>query len=250
MRRHSSTPLSVTVPVFLACGLAFLLSVLMWRSYFERAPVAPPAKAQPVYVPVMQSAAPVDAAVRTVRIDAMGEAAGSGSPVAKVGDRVAFLTAAHVIDGEDGLSVLTLDGQRFDVIHAEQCPGFDAAIVWARMPDARPLTLRYETPAFGEEVYASGWADGVALVLSHGYVCGRVRNLDPWTGSLTFTAPVFLGNSGGPIFDPQGRVVGVTRMMFFAWDKEHGTRVPYLCGMVPVGDFEKWLAEALTRIPQ
>ncbi|MEZ5934693.1 MAG: serine protease [Alphaproteobacteria bacterium] len=128
---------------------------------------------------------------------------GSGLIVGK--DRV--LTAFHVVQGE-ALDVRFFSGQAKagHVIWSDS--DRDLALVDVDVPEGHPVAhLSCDKPAPGQHVIAVGHPIQSQWVMMGGYlppgglVAGRYV-------SLGF--PVGLGTSGGPVFDEQGEVVGIT----------------------------------------
>lgn len=72
------------------------------------------------------------------------------------------------------------------------------------------LQLRQSRPIPGERIRVEGYPLGVGLTDASGRVVG-FRQI-PYHGALSFEidAPTFSGNSGGPVLDESGQVVGVS----------------------------------------
>lgn len=130
---------------------------------------------------------------------------GHGSGLIVGSNRV--LTAYHVVQG-DGLDVRFFSGQvnTGDVVWSD--PERDLAIVDVAIPEGHPtVMLSCVPPHPGQHVMSVGHPIQSQWVLVGGYlpnsglVAGRYI-------SLGF--PVGLGTSGGPVFDDQGEVVGIT----------------------------------------
>jgi serine protease Do len=131
---------------------------------------------------------------------------GSGTFVSPDG---LVLTAAHVVTGGN-VKVRTAAGSmvRAQVVRINQ--RHDVAFLYAPLlGDAPCLPLRLDPPAMADEIYAIGSpaSKELAFSLTRGIVSG-VREID---GSryLQTDASVSPGNSGGPMLDTQGRVIGV-----------------------------------------
>ncbi len=117
------------------------------------------------------------------------------------------LTAYHVVQGDD-LDVRFFDGQAIpgEVLWSD--PERDLAIVGVPIPAGHPTArLSCKQPNPGQHVMSVGHPIQSQWVLVGGYlpnsglVAGRYM-------SLGF--PVGLGTSGGPVFNEQGQVVGIT----------------------------------------
>ena len=117
------------------------------------------------------------------------------------------LTAYHVVQG-DALDIRFFSGEAKagSVIWSDA--ERDLALVDVTVPDGHPQAfLSCDKPRAGQHVMAVGhpiqsqWVLVGGYLPSNGLVAGRYV-------SLGF--PVGLGTSGGPVFDEQGQVVGIT----------------------------------------
>ncbi|VVM05309.1 Periplasmic pH-dependent serine endoprotease DegQ [Methylacidimicrobium cyclopophantes] len=72
------------------------------------------------------------------------------------------------------------------------------------------LPLRKSPPVPGEPIRIEGYPLGIGPTTSSGKVVGFRQR--PYQGSRSFEvdAPIFVGNSGGPVLDDRGQVVGVS----------------------------------------
>jgi S1-C subfamily serine protease len=128
-----------------------------------------------------------------------------------------ILTNNHVIDGAQDIKVTLVDERRFRAVLVGSDPVTDLAVVRI---DARDLpTLAFADSsrvAVGETVIAIGsplWIEGGPTVTA-GVVSGVGRSMEepglPILHNLIQTdAAINAGNSGGPLLDLSGRVVGI-----------------------------------------
>lgn len=141
---------------------------------------------------------------------------GSGSGFVYASDGV-IVTNHHVVDGANRLEVRLQDGSRY----AAELLGSDAATDLAvlRLEDARDLpTLSLgDSTALevGDWVVAIGNPMGLDHSASVGILSGRGRGslglyADSYIDFLQTDADIAPGSSGGPLFDLQGNVVGIT----------------------------------------
>jgi len=138
-------------------------------------------------------------------------AQGSGFFVSKDG---LILTNYHVIaEGSSAIVKLpdgayyVVDGVRaFDKVR-------DIAVIKARGHNFRTLTLgSSERVQVGEEVVAIGNPLSLESTVSNGIVSG-IRTDEQLGGRfLQITAPISPGSSGGPLFNMDGQVIGITTM--------------------------------------
>ena len=128
-----------------------------------------------------------------------------------------LLTNAHVVDGATNVTVTTSDGKN----HPAKVLGVDAAddIAVVKITDATnltPATLGASSKAIvGEPVVAVGNALGLdgAPSVTTGIVSALNRSLDDETSSLhgliQTDAAINHGNSGGPLLNARGEVIGI-----------------------------------------
>ncbi|MCU4717232.1 S1C family serine protease [Halapricum hydrolyticum] len=129
-----------------------------------------------------------------------------------------LVTNEHVTRGATEVFVRFRTGDwRPARVHAEDVYSDLAVLVPEDLPESSSaLPLRKQDPPIGEEVLAIGNPFGFSGSVSSGIVSGLDRSL-PAAGGSQFSipdaiqtdAPVNPGNSGGPLVDLQGSVVGV-----------------------------------------
>jgi S1-C subfamily serine protease len=154
---------------------------------------------------------------------------GQGSGVVLAQDGF-VLTNAHVAQGGGPLRV-RLSGSRIvrgEVVGADERT--DLAVVRAEAGDLAPLGLADRRLRVGEVVLAIGNPLGFERSVSLGVVSALHRNLGAprgvvLEGLVQTDAAVNPGNSGGPLLDAQGAVVGVTTAML-PWARGIGFAVP------------------------
>jgi len=121
------------------------------------------------------------------------------------------LTAAHVLDGAQSVRIRTQRGQSFDeVTRVAHDRAHDLALLQVQATEALPtVTLlgQGETVAVGSPAIAIGSPMGLEYTVTEGIIGGR-RTMHG-TDFLQTQAPLAPGSSGGPLFDQQGRVIGI-----------------------------------------
>jgi TPR repeat protein len=135
-------------------------------------------------------------------------AAGNGTAFFVSADGHA-LTNHHVVRNCTRLST-TEFGNATVVFQDESA---DLAIVRTEKPPASWARFRSAAPRLGETVYAFGFPLYGRLATSGNFTAGVISSLAGAGNNaarIQITAQIQPGNSGGPVLDEQGRVVGVT----------------------------------------
>jgi S1-C subfamily serine protease len=138
---------------------------------------------------------------------------GSGSGVV-VSDAGHILTADHVIEGCRSLRVIQVGATQIAAEVVGRDPRNDLALLKATSPLPNAVALRMEALRNGEAVVAYGYPLGGLLastgIVTFGNVSALVGLRDD-SRMLQISAPVQPGNSGGPLLDMGGRLVGVVQ---------------------------------------
>jgi serine protease Do len=133
-------------------------------------------------------------------------------------DEAGFIvTNNHVIDGADSVMVRLSDGREFDA----EIVGYDEQTDLALLKiDARNLSAstmgNSDSTRVGDWVVAIGNPFGLGGTATAGIVSARSRDIrsGPYDDYLQIDAPINRGNSGGPVFNIDGEVVGVNTAIF------------------------------------
>lgn len=123
------------------------------------------------------------------------------------------VTNRHVIDGAEIVSVQFRDHRVFHTTEWIEHPDADLALLWLDGDNLPIAPLRQgSSPPAGSEVLVVGNPLGFAqtvtkgTIQSYGHIVGAHRALIP---TIVIAATVHSGSSGSPVFDAQGRVVGI-----------------------------------------
>lgn len=179
-----------------------------------------PAEGRAVYAAIAPS-------LVVVRTGAPGAATGGLGAGVIANAKGEVLTAHHVVAGGEPITLTWADGttSRAHVRLAQ--PERDLAVL---IPDSPPEVIVPATLASGvrtgDRVYAVGHPLGLAGSLSAGVVSATGRTLAAKDGVtlsdlIQFDAAVNPGNSGGPLLDRGGRVVGVVTALANPSDQPH-----------------------------
>ncbi len=123
------------------------------------------------------------------------------------------VTNNHVIEAADAIEVILQNGRRFDATVVGRDPATDIAVL--RIQTRTPLPYvnmgDSDSARVGDIVLAIGNPFGLGGSLSVGVVSARNRNIDAgrYDDFIQTDAAINRGNSGGPLFDLNGEVIGV-----------------------------------------
>jgi putative serine protease PepD len=143
-----------------------------------------------------------------------GGATGSGFVIDKQGH---IVTNQHVVAGGGAVSVEFSDGSEVDAEIVGTDPSTDIAVLDVNRPPAELTALSFTSEGsleVGEPVVAIGSPFGLAGTLTTGVISALGREIESPNGftienAVQTDAALNNGNSGGPVLDLQGRVVGV-----------------------------------------
>jgi S1-C subfamily serine protease len=171
-----------------------------------------------------------------------GEGAGSGFVVAPDGFVV---TNDHVVERARSVAVVFTDGRELEARIVGTDPATDLALL--RVPDGglSPVAIgRSELLRVGQMAIAIGNPLGFQSTVSAGVISALGRNLRSRSGRLienVIQTDVALnpGNSGGPLVDSRGRVIGVNTAMI--------RMAQGLCFAIPSATMTWVVGELMTR---
>lgn len=143
-----------------------------------------------------------------------GQGVGTGIMIDRDGN---ILTNYHVIEGAQSVTVDLTDGTQAPATVVGTDPGNDLAVVRAQLPSDKisPALLGdSDGVRVGEPVFAIGNPFGLAFTVTSGIISGRERERSavdgrPIRNVIQTDAAVNPGNSGGPLFNARGEVVGI-----------------------------------------
>ncbi len=127
----------------------------------------------------------------------------------------AVLTALHVVDGATQIQVDFADGTRAAAQVTASQPEHDIAVLAVdRLPEVVVPAVLAGPPPVGGTVFAVGNPLGLQRSLTAGVVSANDRTITPprgpaLQGLIQFDAAVNPGNSGGPLLNGAGQVVGI-----------------------------------------
>lgn len=142
------------------------------------------------------------------------ERGGAGSGVIIAPDGY-ILTNSHVVHDATHLTVTLNDGRQYDAELIGEDPPTDLALIHIHAPNLPYVKFNdSESLRVGQLVIAFGNPYGFQSTVSTGVVSALSRYMRSQDGRLMeniiqHTAPLNPGNSGGPLVDSRGRIIGI-----------------------------------------
>jgi serine protease Do len=142
-------------------------------------------------------------------------ALGSGFVISADG---VIVTNNHVIDGASEIKVTLDDGTELPAKLLGADPKSDLAVIKIQSP--KPLaTIAWgdsDKLKLGDQILAIGNPFGIGTTVTAGIVSARGRDLHsgPYDDFIQIDAPINHGNSGGPLVDGSGNVVGINTAIY------------------------------------
>ncbi len=127
------------------------------------------------------------------------------------------ITNAHVVGGADAIEVVTSDQTTYDAEWVGLSFSHDLAVLRIDAPAAalQPVSVGdSDRLRVGQSVYAIGNPFGLSATLTTGIVSALERRIEGLDGTpiedvIQTDAAINTGNSGGPLLDSAGRLIGV-----------------------------------------
>lgn len=172
------------------------------------------------YVPEKTTASQIyeslkDAMVEILANDKNGKAVKIGSGFfVKVGDRVLIATNYHVIQSAYSLTVSKYDGTKLDVKLVGYNVKEDIALLLPSETTDTYLNISNRIVKTGDPVYALGSSLGYTDTFSEGIISNVERVVDG-KACIQITAPISQGNSGGPLVNESGEVIGIITLQAY-----------------------------------
>jgi serine protease Do len=127
------------------------------------------------------------------------------------------VTNNHVVDHAKSVEVTTEDGHIYTAKVIGTDPKTDLALIKVDgKTDFTFVELETATPRVGDWVVAVGNPYGLGGTVTAGIISaeGRAISSSPYDDYIQIDAPINKGNSGGPTFDTNGKVIGVNTAIF------------------------------------
>lgn len=150
--------------------------------------------------------------------DENGEHGGGLGTGILIDDAANIVTSLHVVENATGIIVTFADGTESEAVIVLQTPEQDLAVLQAATPPGLIVPAVIGNPGsmrVGDDVFVVGNPYGLYSSMSAGVISGFGRTFQPsgtdivLEGLIQFDAAANPGNSGGPLLDRNGRVIGV-----------------------------------------
>lgn len=129
-----------------------------------------------------------------------------------------IVTNNHVIEDSDEITVTLNDGTELSAKVVGRDTKTDLALL--KVKPSHPLKATHfgdsDTARIGDWVIAIGDPFGIGSTVTAGIVSARNRNINsgPYDDFIQTDAPINRGNSGGPLFDMDGNVIGINSQIY------------------------------------
>lgn len=128
-----------------------------------------------------------------------------------------IVTNSHVISGAEEIKVVTSDNTSYDAELIGNDPATDLALLKITVDVQLPHANWGDSDMveIGDWTIAIGNPFGLGGSVTVGVLSARARNIQagPYDNFLQTDAPINRGNSGGPLFDTNGEVIGVNTVI-------------------------------------
>lgn len=140
---------------------------------------------------------------------------GSGFIISESGE---IVTNNHVVQGADKVTVKLADGRSFTAKVVGTDKLTDLALLRVEAGEKLPAIDFGASSSLraGDEVFAVGNPFGLGGTVTSGIVSATSRNINsgPYDDFIQTDAAINQGNSGGPLFNSEGKVVGVNTAIY------------------------------------
>lgn len=133
-----------------------------------------------------------------------------------------IVTNAHVVEDAHSITVWFASGDEVEAEMVGSAPNYDIAVIRPKAPRKMPPPIAIGTSGnvkVGQWTYAIGSPFGLDQSLTTGVVSALKRRLPTSEGRqisniIQTDAAIYPGNSGGPLLDSSGRLIGVNTVAY------------------------------------
>lgn len=140
---------------------------------------------------------------------------GTGFVISASGD---IVTNNHVVEGSETVTVTLTDGTSLDAEVVGTDPATDLALIRVKADGDLPFVTWGDSAGLrvGQGVVAIGNPFGLGNTVTAGIVSALGRDIQsgPFDDFIQTDAAINRGNSGGPLFNAEGEVVGINTAIF------------------------------------
>src|ERR1700677_2947308 len=159
-----------------------------------------------------------------------------------------ILTNNHVIDNAQRVEVMLSDKHKYKATVVGVDKNHDLALLKIDAPNLVPATLSESTGlVVGQRVYAIGNPFGLQGTMTRGIISAirsiRGPNNNPIEDAIQTDAAVNPGNSGGPLLNSRGEVIGITTLIANNGADQSsgiGFAIPINTAKAVIADFAKY----------
>lgn len=156
-----------------------------------------------------------------------------------------IVTNAHVTENAKNITITTADGEEYQA----DLKGSDNKTDISLLRVVHPLGFEpahfadSEEVRVGNTVFAIGNPFGLGNSVSLGIISAKERDIEkgPYDNFLQTDAAINQGNSGGPLFNMEGQIVGLNTAIFSTDGKNMGV------GFATPSNIVQWVAEQLKK---
>lgn len=136
-----------------------------------------------------------------------------------IGDGTYVVTNNHVIQDADEITVILHDNSRLKAELVGRDPKTDLAVLKIKPKNGDLTAVKFgdsDVARVGDWVMAIGNPFGLGGTVTAGIISARGRDINsgPYDDFIQTDASINRGNSGGPMFNLKGRVIGVNTAIF------------------------------------
>ena len=160
-----------------------------------------------------------------------------------------IITNHHVIANGGDISVWLFDKEdmteyKATIVGSDELS--DIAILKIDLKNDFQYSVEWgEVPNFGDDIYVIGHPQGMIWSVSKGIVSNPDRYVStPWQRLIQSDALIMPGNSGGPLFDDEGKLVGINTLMVFSRDPQAKTQAWTMSIHI---DDVKWVVDRIMK---
>lgn len=176
----------------------------------------------------------------TVNTESGEQALGAGFVIGADGY---IVTNAHVVEGAKSIKAETIYGDEYEAKLVGVDKKTDVALIKAKHPlGLEPVHFAdSDNVRLGQAVFAIGNPYGLGNSVSSGIISAKERDIEKgmYDNFLQTDAAINQGNSGGPLFNMNGEVVGVNTAIFSEQGENMGL------GFATPANMVQWVVEQL-----